>query len=108
MLAAVPELIVMDVNDPDILMTGGVSGGLWRSEDAGQSWSKITKPEDLHSVTCIVQDKRAGRNNIWYYSTGEVRGNSASGPGAFFTGDGVYKSTDNGLTWTNLASTNSG
>jgi hypothetical protein len=100
--------IVMDVNDPDILMTGGVSGGLWRTEDAGQSWTKITKPEDIHSVTCIVQDKRAGRNNIWYYSTGEVRGNSASGPGAFFTGNGVYKSTDNGLTWTNLASTNSG
>ncbi|MCP4711448.1 MAG: T9SS type A sorting domain-containing protein, partial [Planctomycetes bacterium] len=58
------------------------------------------------SLSCLVQDPRDGYQNIWYYGTGEGIGNSASGPGyAFFLGDGIFKSTDSGLSWTQLAST---
>ncbi|MFH1760334.1 MAG: sialidase family protein, partial [bacterium] len=96
----------LDVNDENITIAGGVSGGLWRTTDGGNTWSKMTKPEQLHNVTCLVQDTRPGKTNVWYYGTGEGIGNSASESySADFLGDGIYKSTDNGLTWKPLEST---
>jgi len=95
----------VDVNDEKIILAGGVSGGMWRSTDSGVSWTKVTAPDQLQSVTAIAQDTRSGHTNTWYYVTGEVSGNSASATGASYRGDGVFKSTDNGVTWTHLAST---
>jgi photosystem II stability/assembly factor-like uncharacterized protein len=56
-------------------------------------------------VTAIAQDTRNGHTNTWYYVTGEISGNSAGDAGSAYRGNGVFKSTDNGLTWTQLAST---
>lgn len=95
----------LDVNDHNTIIAGGVSGGIWRSTDGGSTWVKRTVPGQLHSVSCLVQDPRPGKTHIWYYGTGEGYGNSASGRGAYFYGDGVYKSTDNGKTWQQLEST---
>jgi len=97
--------LAIDVTSDNIILAGGVSGGMWRSTDGGTSWTKTTTPEQLHSVTCIVQDTRPGKTNIWYYGTGEYRGNSASGGGASYRGDGIFKSTDGGQSWTVLPST---
>jgi hypothetical protein len=88
------------------ILAGGVSGGIWRSTNDGSTWSSVTSPSQLHSITCIVQDQRSGHEDIWYAGTGEAVGNSASGSSAStFRGDGVFKSTDNGLTWTVIPST---
>lgn len=95
----------LDIMDEDILLAGGVSGGLWRSIDGGSSWNKITPSNQFLSVSTIAQDKRTGKTNTWYYGTGEAYGNSASGQGAYFYGNGIFKSTDNGLTWSQLEST---
>jgi hypothetical protein len=96
----------IDVSNENVIISGGVSGGMWRSTDSGQSWMKTTQPQQLHSVTCLVQDTRSGKTNTWYYGTGEYRGNTASGGGnAFFLGDGIFKSTDGGQSWTVLPST---
>ncbi|MFA5511519.1 MAG: hypothetical protein WC313_03630, partial [Candidatus Kapaibacterium sp.] len=84
----------------NIIIAGGVSGGLWKSFDNGQSWIKTSLPHQLHSVTCLTQDKRVGKEDIWYYGTGEYWGNSAS-----IYGDGIYKSTNNGDSWFVLEST---
>ena len=81
---------------------------MWRSEDEGSNWVKTTVPESIHSVTCIAQDTRAGKENIWYYGTGEFTGNSASKKRAPYRGDGVFKSVDGGKTWTQLPSTAEG
>ncbi|MGC6470452.1 MAG: T9SS type A sorting domain-containing protein [Flavobacteriales bacterium] len=97
--------LAYDVLDENILIAGGASGGIWRSTNLGQSWQKMTKPNQLHNVTCIVQDTRPGMENKWYYGTGELAGNSASGAGAYFDGNGIYKSTNNGLSWDSIAST---
>jgi hypothetical protein len=98
----------IDVANANILLAGCVSGGMWRSSDGGTSWTKTTVATALHSVTCLAQDTRTGQRATWYYGTGEYRGNSASGGGAAYSGDGIYKSTDNGLTWSPLSSTVSG
>ncbi len=97
--------LAIDRTDETVLLAGGVSGGMWRSIDGGQSWIKTTNPSDLHSVTCLVQDPRPGKTHIWYYGTGELSGNSARGGGAPYRGDGIYRSTDGGRTWQVLPST---
>ncbi len=96
----------IDPRDPEVMLAGGVSGGMWRSTDAGSSWQKVAPFNDIQSTTCLAQDLRSGRQDTWYYGTGELRGNSASGGGgSLYRGDGIFKSTDNGLTWNKLAST---
>ncbi len=81
------------------MLAGGVSGGMWKSTNSGNTWYKTTDPVQLHSVTCLIQDTRDGKTNNWYYGTGEYSGNSASGRGAPFRGDGIFKSTDGGESW---------
>lgn len=95
--------LAVDSRNENIILAGGVSGGMWRSTDQGATWQKTTGSNELQSVSCIAQDLTDP--DTWYYGTGEFSGNSASGSGAFFLGDGVYKSTDNGQTWSVLPAT---
>ena len=100
--------IAIDVTDENVIMAGGVSGGLWRTEDQGATWSKLIGNEMLHNITCIKQDSRSvgpEHANTWYYGTGEAYGNSAAANDAYFYGNGIYKSIDNGLTWESLEAT---
>ncbi|RYD75866.1 MAG: T9SS type A sorting domain-containing protein, partial [Sphingobacteriales bacterium] len=100
--------LAIDATNENILFAAGVSGGIWRSTNGGASWQKVTKPNQLANVTCIVQDTRKDKTNIWYAGTGELSGNSASGNASFYLGDGILKSTDGGINWISLASTVSG
>ncbi|KAA3439999.1 FlgD immunoglobulin-like domain containing protein [Rufibacter hautae] len=97
--------LAIDVANENNILAGGVSGGMWRSSNGGNSWVKVTNPNMLHSVTTISQDRRAGKRNVWYYGTGELIGNSANAPGASYYGNGIFKSIDNGVTWNPLPST---
>ncbi len=104
--------LAIDVTNENRILAGGVSGGLWLSEDGGQSWSRKT-PLDAHpGCVSIAQDTRAGHTNTWYYISGELTGTSASGGGndgsGFYLGDGMFKSTDNGNTWAPLGATDNG
>jgi photosystem II stability/assembly factor-like uncharacterized protein len=96
--------MALDVTNESIIIAGGVSGGMWKSVNGGATWKKTTKPEQLHSVTAVAQDRRTGHTSTWYYGSGELIGNSAGGSGASFRGNGVYKSTDGGDSWTSLTS----
>ncbi len=100
--------LAIDRTNENVIIAGGVSGGVWRSTNGGQSWRKVTNRRQSPSITCIVQDPRPGKHNIWYYGSGERRGNSASAGRAFYAGTGVYKSTDGGRTWKVLEATNDG
>lgn len=100
--------LAIDIANENIIFAGGVSGGLYRSADGGNSWNRVTTPSQYLGLTAIAQDKRPGRQNNWYFSTGEAYGTSASGGNAFFLGDGLFKSIDSGLTWTPLDATDNG
>jgi hypothetical protein len=102
--------LAIDISDPTYrtLLAGGVSGGMWRSTDEGASWELTTGTTQLHSVTTVAQDTRPGFQNVWYYGTGELRGNSAAGGSAPYRGDGMFRSTDGGASWTALPATVSG
>ncbi len=93
-----------DVLNEDNILAAGVSGGVWKSADGGANWQKKTAPEQLPSVTSLIQDKRAGKEHIWYLGSGEGYGNSASAAGAYYFGNGLYKSEDNGETWNSIVS----
>ncbi len=87
------------------IIAGGVSGGIWKSTNDGATWSRKTTSLQVQSITSLKQDVRSGRENTWYAGTGERIGNSASAAGAEYSGNGVYKSTNNGESWALLPST---
>ncbi|HAS46147.1 MAG TPA: hypothetical protein DCS93_37045 [Microscillaceae bacterium] len=94
----------IDTRNTDILMIGGASGGLYRSTNGGSSWTLVSNAQANPSITDIAQDPL--NQDTWYYTTGEAIGTvSTNVGGARYLGDGVYKSTDNGVTWSQLAST---
>lgn len=88
-----------------VILSGGVQGGIFRSADGGATWRFVHPPNEVRSVTCIAQDPRPGFQDTWYAGTGEGTGSSSAWPNALVLGHGMFKSTDNGLTWTKLAST---
>ncbi len=104
--------IALDIDDEDHILAGSASGGMWHSMDGGQNWSKATSPDAEQSATCLVQDSRPGKHNIWYYGTGELlsttKRNVSTNVRTIGIGDGIFKSTDNGATWEPLPFTQGG
>jgi len=97
--------LAVDVTNDDIILAGGVSGGMWRSENGGETWSKTTSLTEHQSVTTVTQDTREGHTDVWYYATGEALGPSASASGAFYSGVGVFMSVNGGRNWSKLSAT---
>lgn len=89
-----------------VIIASSVSGGIMRSSDGGNSWTLVNPTtSDVHSFTAIVQDPRAGFQDTWYAGGGELFGNSASEIGAPYLGWGLWKSVNNGVSWTKLSFT---
>jgi hypothetical protein len=94
--------LAIDAANNNNLIAGSTSGGMWRSTDGGQHWLPTLTPDQYKSVSCLTQDTRINHRNVWYYGTGEGVGASASESGAYYYGNGIYKSVDSGKTWTVL------
>lgn len=96
--------IGIDKRDANIMIAGSVSSGVYRTINGGTSWTRVVPSGSIHNITCVAQDTRAGFEDTWYFGTGESSGNSAS-LGSLYLGYGIWKSTDNGATWSQLPST---
>ena len=70
------------------------SGGVWKTENAGTSWTPVFDSQPSYSIGCVALDPSAPE--IVWVGTGE----NVSGRHVGF-GDGVYKSLNGGKTWTN-------
>ena len=87
--------VMFDPNDGtnERVFAGGVSGGLWVNgniTDVNSAWSLVDIPENL-AVSCITYDPN--NTNTFYLGTGESYTSGAA------NGNGVWKSSDAGLTW---------
>ncbi|HYE53425.1 MAG TPA: hypothetical protein VD996_01230, partial [Chitinophagaceae bacterium] len=95
--------IAFDRRNNQVIIAGCVSGGIMRSSNGGQTWTRVSPEDDIHNLTALAQDPRPGFEDTWYAGGGEPLGNSASAPGAVFMGHGVWKSVNNGQSWTRLS-----
>lgn len=102
----------IDISNENVILAGTASGGLWWSDDQGQTWVKTTPLNAVQSVTCIEQDTRQGKTGTWYYGTGELTSTTdrqfSIFPRTLGFGNGVFKSENNGSTWEILPSTTGG
>src|SRR5881394_1312407 len=80
---------------PTVFYIGFDNGGLWRSNDYGSNWESLFDHEATGSIGAIAV--APSDPNIVYVGTGAgiIRPDLA-------TGNGIYKSTDAGRTWTHL------
>lgn len=85
------------------MLAGGINGGIFRSTDGGLNWKFVHPVEEIRSVSCFAQDPI--NKDTWYAGTGEPIGASAGYPSSFVYGNGIFKSTDGGATWSKLTST---
>jgi photosystem II stability/assembly factor-like uncharacterized protein len=82
-------------SDPDIVYIGVASGGVWKTTNGGTTWEPIFDRQSVSSigdVTLAPSDP-----SIVWVGTGEPNNRQSSS-----WGNGVYKSTDAGKTWTNM------
>jgi photosystem II stability/assembly factor-like uncharacterized protein len=80
---------------PHTFYIGVVNGGVWKTTDAGRTWTPIFDDQPTGSIGALAVAPSDPR--VIYVGTGEAQQRPD-----LATGDGMYKSTDEGRTWTHL------
>ncbi len=75
------------------LFVGAASGGVWKSDDQGTRYRPVFDEQAVQSIGAIALDPKNAKN-VWVGSGESWTRNSVS------IGDGIYKSSDGGETWT--------
>ncbi len=83
-----------------ILYVAAASGGVWKSLDGGTTFKPVFDKQPVQSIGAIAIDPSDAKT-IWVGSGESWTRNSVS------VGDGIYKSTDGGESWTNMGLANS-
>jgi photosystem II stability/assembly factor-like uncharacterized protein len=80
---------------PNTFYFGSVGGGVWKSENSGRTWTPIFDSQPVASIGAIAV--APSNADVLYVGTGESDMRSQ-----ISFGNGVYKSTDAGKTWTHV------
>ncbi len=94
-------LVDPDDSNHQTWFAGSVSGGLWKTMDEGRSWQSLT--DHLPNLAVSALAMADSDRDVIYMGTGEGFANIAS-----VAGSGIFKSTDRGQSWAQLASTMEG
>jgi len=97
--------LLFDKDNPNRVYTGGVSGGLWYSNNGGNSWQPYSK-NDTFAGTGIASIAQTSNGDI-YVGTGEnfIGTGGTTNFTMGFVGSGIWKSIDGGNTFNLLPST---
>ncbi len=92
--------IVIHPAKPHVWYVAVGSGGVWKTENAGTTWTPIFDSQPSYSIGCITLDP-SNPETVWVGTGENVSGRHVG------IGDGVYKSLNGGKTWTNMGLKNS-
>tara|TARA_B100000795_G_scaffold75383_1_gene53568 strand:+ start:182 stop:3430 length:3249 start_codon:yes stop_codon:yes gene_type:complete len=92
--------IVTHPDNDNIWYVAVGSGGVWKTENAGTTWSPIFDDQSTYSTGCITLDP-SNPSTVWVGSGENVGGRHVA------YGDGIFKSTDDGKSWNNMGLKNS-
>lgn len=98
--------LAIDPSNPNRLYAGSVSGGLFMTDNGGSNW--YPHPQNAQLESTLISSIVIAANGDIYFGTGEHHTGFYVGAGSFthmFTGTGVYKSTDGGVSFNLLPST---
>ncbi|MBD3409322.1 MAG: T9SS type A sorting domain-containing protein [Ignavibacteriales bacterium] len=90
--------LVVHPDSSNVVYAGSVSGGVWKTTDGGASWRALADEMDNLAVCSMAMDP--DDPGALYAGTGEGYHNQDA-----VRGEGIFKTTDAGETWTRLAST---
>ncbi|MBV8518691.1 MAG: hypothetical protein JO197_14935 [Acidobacteria bacterium] len=95
---------VIDPSDTLRLYAGGVSGGIWRTNNGGAQWTPVGDALSNIAVNALVM--HPVNHDVLYAGTGEgYFREDVRGTGLPLRGDGIYVTRDRGTTWTQIPST---
>jgi photosystem II stability/assembly factor-like uncharacterized protein len=80
---------------PNLFYFGAVGGGVWKTVNAGRTWTPIFDSQPVASIGAVAV--APSKPDVIYVGSGEADMRSQ-----ISYGNGVYKSTDGGNTWTHL------
>jgi len=93
--------VAVHPTDSDIIYAGFSHGGVFKTIDGGDNWEPIFDDQAFLSIGVIEIDPND--TETIFVGTGDV-----NIPGGFFIGNGIYKSTNGGETWSNIGLTEHG
>lgn len=80
------------VDNPNIIYLGAASGGVWKTENSGNSWTAVFDDQSTQNIGSVAIQQ--SNPNIVWVGTGE--GNPRN---SLNLGEGIFKSMDAGKTW---------
>ncbi|MEO6912602.1 MAG: hypothetical protein ABI182_01100, partial [Candidatus Baltobacteraceae bacterium] len=81
--------------NPKLYYLGSAGGGVWKTSNGGATWEAVFAKQPVSAIGAVTIDPK-NQNTVWV-GTGEANPrNDVS------YGDGVYKTTDGGKSWTNM------